>query len=133
MSFARYVAVCVQLYSASFHCLTIHVSAYMAIFRCVVYFYLCLKESASLVFCLSFLSRGHIARFHLCFVPVLFSFVNFVVVSCVYVCLPGFSFVVCFWRLNLSLVQRAQRRWVKLAQAFCLATQRVYRVQWSFI
>jgi hypothetical protein len=39
MGFAGYVTVCVQLYCASCHCLTLHVSAYMAIFRCVGYFY----------------------------------------------------------------------------------------------
>jgi hypothetical protein len=32
--FARYVTVCVQLYCISCHCLTLHVSAYMAIFGC---------------------------------------------------------------------------------------------------
>jgi hypothetical protein len=101
MSFVGYVAVCVQLYCVSCHCLTLHVSAYMAIFKCVVYFLIsiCLKESALLVICL-FFSPGHIARFHLCF-SVPFFFVNFVDVSCVCVCLLAFSFVVClfcFWR-----------------------------------
>jgi hypothetical protein len=32
MSFAGYVSVCVQLYCVGFHCLSLHVSAYMAIF-----------------------------------------------------------------------------------------------------
>jgi hypothetical protein len=35
MDFAGYVTVCVQLYCVSCHCLTLHVSAYMAIFRCI--------------------------------------------------------------------------------------------------
>jgi hypothetical protein len=40
MSFADYVAVCVQLYCrVSCHCFTLHVSAYMAIFRCVGCYY----------------------------------------------------------------------------------------------
>jgi hypothetical protein len=39
MGFAGYVTVCVRLYCVSCHCLTLHVSAYMAIFRCVGYFY----------------------------------------------------------------------------------------------
>jgi hypothetical protein len=56
MGFAGYVSVCVQLYCVGFHCLTQHVSAYMAIFRCVGYFiFICLKDSASLLlFCLFF-------------------------------------------------------------------------------
>jgi hypothetical protein len=45
MGFAGYVTVCVQLYCVSCHCLT-HVSAYMAIFKCVEYFtFIFLKES----------------------------------------------------------------------------------------
>jgi hypothetical protein len=39
MGFAGYITVCVQLYCVSCHCLSLHVSAYMAIFRCVEYFY----------------------------------------------------------------------------------------------
>jgi hypothetical protein len=42
-------------FCAGFHCLSLHVSAYMAIFRCVGYFILiCLKDSASLVFAFFF-------------------------------------------------------------------------------
>jgi hypothetical protein len=33
MGFAGYVSICVQLYCVGFHCLSLHVSAYMAIFR----------------------------------------------------------------------------------------------------
>jgi hypothetical protein len=44
MGFAGYVTVCVQLYCVSFHCLTLHVSAYMTIFRCVGYFYFHMPE-----------------------------------------------------------------------------------------
>jgi hypothetical protein len=52
------VTIYVQLYCVSCHCLTLHVSAYMAIFRCVGYFYfICLKESASRVFCLFFFAK----------------------------------------------------------------------------
>jgi hypothetical protein len=60
----------------------------MAIFRRVGYFiFICLKDSDSLLFFCLFFSRGHTLHvFHLCFVPVLFSFVNFVVSLCV--CLP---------------------------------------------
>jgi hypothetical protein len=54
MGIAGYVSVCVQLY-----CVSLNVSAYMAIFRCVGYFiFICLKDSASLLFFLPF-SRGH--------------------------------------------------------------------------
>jgi hypothetical protein len=38
MGFAGYVPVCVQRYCVRFHCLSLHVSAYMAIFKCVGYF-----------------------------------------------------------------------------------------------
>jgi hypothetical protein len=67
MGFAGYITVCVQPYCVSCHCLTLHVSAYMAIFRCVAYFIsICLKESASLVFFLPFfLTWSHSTRFHL--------------------------------------------------------------------
>jgi hypothetical protein len=66
MGFAGYVSVCVQLCCVRFHCLSLHVSAYMAIFRCVGYFiFICLKDSASLLFSAFFFSRS--SRFHLCF------------------------------------------------------------------
>jgi hypothetical protein len=35
MGFAGYVAVCVQFYCVGSHCLSLHVSAYMAIFKCL--------------------------------------------------------------------------------------------------
>jgi hypothetical protein len=34
MGIAGYVSVCVQLYCVGFHCPSLHISAYMAIFRC---------------------------------------------------------------------------------------------------
>jgi hypothetical protein len=50
MSIAGYVSVCVQLCCIGFHCLSLHVSVYMVIFRCVGYFiFICLKNSASLL------------------------------------------------------------------------------------
>jgi hypothetical protein len=39
MSFADYVAVSVQLYCVGCHCLTLHVSAYMAILKGAVYIF----------------------------------------------------------------------------------------------
>jgi hypothetical protein len=39
MGFSGYVSVCVQLYCVGFHGLSLHVSAYMANFKCVRYFY----------------------------------------------------------------------------------------------
>jgi hypothetical protein len=42
MNFAGYVTVCVQLYCVNCHCLAL--SAYMAIFMCVVYFYFHMPE-----------------------------------------------------------------------------------------
>jgi hypothetical protein len=44
MGFEGYVTVCMQLYCVSFHCLTLHVSAYMAIFKCVGLFYFHIPE-----------------------------------------------------------------------------------------
>jgi hypothetical protein len=44
MGFAGYITVCVQLYCVSFHRLSLHVSAYMAIFKCVGYFYFHMSE-----------------------------------------------------------------------------------------
>jgi hypothetical protein len=58
MGFAGYVTLCVQLYCLTCHCLSLHVSAYMDISKCVGYFYfICLKESGSLVFCLFFFAK----------------------------------------------------------------------------
>jgi hypothetical protein len=45
---------------------SLHVSAYIAIFRCVVYFiFICLKDSASLLFS-AFFSRGHTLLVSIC-------------------------------------------------------------------
>jgi hypothetical protein len=64
--YAGYVSVWVQLYYVGFHCLTLHVSAYMAIFRCLGYFiFICLKESASL-FLFAFFSCGHTLHVSIC-------------------------------------------------------------------
>jgi threonine/homoserine/homoserine lactone efflux protein len=50
MGFAGYVSVCVLLYFMLVSTVSLHVSAYMAIFRCVGYFiFICLKYSASLL------------------------------------------------------------------------------------
>jgi hypothetical protein len=86
MGIASYVSVCVQLYCVGFNCLSLHVSAYMAIFKCVGYFiFICLKDSASLLFfCLFF----HMVT-HCMFPSVFFSsvFLRFVVVVSLRVCL----------------------------------------------
>jgi hypothetical protein len=37
MGFTGYVSACVQLYYVGFHCLSLHVSAYMAISRCEIW------------------------------------------------------------------------------------------------
>jgi hypothetical protein len=95
MGFAGYVSVCVQLNCAGFHCLSLHLSAYMAIFKCIGYFiFVCLKDSASLLFFLPFFPRGHTLRVSICVFSVLFSFDIFVV--SLRVCLSACSFfVVC--------------------------------------
>jgi hypothetical protein len=68
MGFAGYVSVCVQLYCVGFHCFSLHVSAYKAIFKRVGYFiFICLKDFASLLFFFaSFFSRGHTLRVSIC-------------------------------------------------------------------
>jgi hypothetical protein len=48
MGFAGYVTVRVQFYCVGCHCLTLHVSAYMAIFRCVGYFLFHMPEGMCL-------------------------------------------------------------------------------------
>jgi hypothetical protein len=65
MSFAGYVSVSMQLYCVGFHCLSLHVSAYMAIFRCVEYFYFHMREG----FCFGafFLPFFHLVTF--CMIP----------------------------------------------------------------
>jgi hypothetical protein len=48
MGFAVYVSV-MQPYCVGFHCLSLHVSAYMAIFRRAGYFiFICLKETTKI-------------------------------------------------------------------------------------
>jgi hypothetical protein len=39
---------CVQLYCVSFNCLSLHVSAHMAIFKCVGYFYFHMPEGRNM-------------------------------------------------------------------------------------
>jgi hypothetical protein len=78
MGFAGYVTVCMQLYCVDFHCLSLHVSAYMVIFKCVGYFYFQIPKGFCCFF-FAFFSRGHTLHISICVFPVLFSFVNFVV------------------------------------------------------
>jgi hypothetical protein len=60
MGFAGYVSLCMQLYCVGFHCLSLHVSAYMAIFMSVGYFiFICLKDSALLLFFCLFFTWSH--------------------------------------------------------------------------
>jgi hypothetical protein len=59
MGFVGYVIVCVQLYCVSCHCLTLHVSAYMAIFRCVVCFYFHMPEGICFAGIFAFFKRSH--------------------------------------------------------------------------
>jgi hypothetical protein len=103
MGFAGYVAAaCSFIVDVSCHCFRLHVSAYMAIFRRVGYFYFYIPEGICFAgFCL-FCTWSHFARIRLCF-PVLFFFVNFVV-CCVCVCLLAFSL------LLLLFYNRAARR-----------------------
>jgi hypothetical protein len=91
-SFAGYVAVCVQLCCRCFTVLqlvslfTLHVSAYMAIFRCVGYSYFRILEGICFAgFTCTWL---HFARFHLCF-PVLFSSLILLFLACLSACLAS--------------------------------------------
>jgi hypothetical protein len=86
MGFAGYVSVCVQLYCVGFHCLSLHVSFYMGIFRCVGYFILLEGFCFGAPFAFLF-SRGQTLHVSICFFPLLFSFVIFVV--SLRVCLSG--------------------------------------------
>jgi hypothetical protein len=79
MGIAGYVTVCLQLYCVSCHCLTLHVSAYMTIFKCVGYFYFHVLEGFSFAaFFLPFFHVVTLCMFSICVFP-LFSFVSFVV------------------------------------------------------
>jgi hypothetical protein len=75
---------------------SLHVSAYMAIFRCVGYFiFICLKDSASLLFFLPFFQVVTLCMFSICVLflccfPSLFSLFPCVCV-CVCVCLLALS------------------------------------------
>jgi hypothetical protein len=74
--------VCVQLYCVGFHCLSLHVSAYMAIFMCVGYFiFICLKDSVSMHFSAFFFHVVTLCMFPFVFFP-LFSLVIFVCFFC---------------------------------------------------
>jgi hypothetical protein len=78
MGFAGYISVCLQLY-VGFHCLSLHVSVYMAIFKRVGYFYFHMPEGICFAGLLPFFLRGHTQHVSICVFPMLFSFVNFVV------------------------------------------------------
>jgi hypothetical protein len=62
MGFAGYVSVCVQLCCVGFHYISLHVSAYMAIFRCVGYFYFHMPEGFCFAAFFCLFPRGHTAR-----------------------------------------------------------------------
>jgi hypothetical protein len=67
MGFAGYVSICVQLHCVGFHCLSPHVSAYMAIFMCVEYFYFHMPQGFCFAaFFSAFFSRGHTLHVSIC-------------------------------------------------------------------
>jgi hypothetical protein len=79
----------------SCRCSTLHVSAYIAIFRCVWCFsFIFLKESASLLL-LPFLARGYTMRVLICVFLCVFSLVSWFLCACLPSCLSllsvGFS------------------------------------------
>jgi hypothetical protein len=78
---------------------SLYVSAYMAIFKCVGYFiFIYLKDSASLLFFFAFFSRSHTLHVSICVFFPLFSFVSFFLFVSLCVCLSACSFsVVCLY------------------------------------
>jgi hypothetical protein len=99
MGFAGYVTVCVQLYCVGFHCLSLHVSAYMAIFKCVRYFYFHMPEGfcfAARFFAFYFLHVVTLCMFSIC-VLFLCCFPSlFLLLPCVCVCLFALSLLYYF-------------------------------------
>jgi hypothetical protein len=72
-----------------YHCLTRYVSAYMAIFKCVGYFYFHIPEGICLAgFFLSFLARGYTLHFSTCVFLFCFSSLILLFLAFVFVCLP---------------------------------------------
>jgi hypothetical protein len=136
MGFAGYITVCVQLYCVSCHCLTLHVSAYMAIFKCVRYFYFHISEGIFFAGFFAFFSRGHTLHVSICVFPVLFFFVNFVV-SCVCVCLLALSLLFVLYLLLSLRAEGLQRRLNKVQNIWMrtvnVLSQLHNNVQYNFI
>jgi hypothetical protein len=81
---------CSFIAEVSCHCFTLHVSAYMAIFRCVECYYSNVLEGICFAGFSLYLARGYtFVRFHMCFPVLFFSF--YFAVSCVRVYLLVFS------------------------------------------
>jgi hypothetical protein len=68
------------------HCLTLHVSAYMTIFRCVAYFYFHIPEGLCFAGFLSFLARGYTLHVSSCVFLFCFSSLILLFLGCVFVC-----------------------------------------------
>jgi hypothetical protein len=95
MGVAGYVTVCVQLYCVIFHCLSLHVLAYMAIFKCVGYFHFHMPEG----FCFAaFFQVVTLCTFPFVFFLCCFSSLILLFLACVFVC---------FFFLPLPLGERA--------------------------
>jgi hypothetical protein len=72
----------------SCHCFTLHVSAYMAIFKCVGYFYFHIPEGICFAGFLPFLARGYTMHVSICFFLLCFSSLILLLLACMFVCLP---------------------------------------------
>jgi hypothetical protein len=97
VAFAGYVSVCVQLYCVGFHRLSLHVSAYMVIFKCVGYFYFHMLEGFCFAaFFSAFFTWSHSACFPFVFCSCAVFLLYFCCfLACVFVCL---RFILYIWR-----------------------------------
>jgi hypothetical protein len=79
---------CSFIVEVSCHCFTLHVSAYMTIFRCIGCYYCHVLEGTYFAgFFFLYLTRGYVfVGFYMCF-PVLFSRFILLFLACVFICL----------------------------------------------
>jgi hypothetical protein len=106
MGFAGYVTICLHLYCVSCHCLILHVSAYMTICKCVLYFYFHMPEGcfAGLFFFVAFF---HMVTLHvsICVFLCCFSSLILLFLACMFVCLLFLCClsVLCRWQDNIKI------------------------------
>jgi hypothetical protein len=89
VSIAGYVSVCVQLYCVAFHCFTTCFGLHGHLQVCRIFYFLVLKESASLLFFLPFVHVVTLCTFSFVFFPLFPSL--FLLFLCVCMCLLALS------------------------------------------